>query len=86
MRRLFWLVAASALVSIALSLPQGAGAMTVGTVSGIQNALAQTSLVESVVRVCRQRSLKGGRTCYIDRSRPPTVCHHITTSSRRDCY
>jgi hypothetical protein len=86
MRHSFLLTAAAAIVSISVLLPQGAAAMTVGTTSGIQNALTETASIESVVRVCRHRFFTSRRECYIDRSRPPTVCHHIRGSSRRDCY
>jgi len=86
MRRFFLLTAASAVVSISMLLPQGAVAMTAGTMNGIRNALAETSAVESVVVVCRHRFMTSRRACFVDRSRPPTVCHHIRMSSRRDCY
>jgi hypothetical protein len=64
----------------------GANAMTVGSASGIQQGLAETSAVEKVFRVCRHRFWTSRRECYVDRSRPPTVCHHIRSTSRRDCY
>jgi hypothetical protein len=60
--------------------------MTVGSASGIQQGLAETSAVEKVVRVCRHRFWTSRRECYVDRSRPPTVCHHLRSTSRRDCY
>jgi hypothetical protein len=67
-------------------LTSGADAMTVGSASAIQQGAAATSAVEQVVRVCRHRFFTSKRECYIDRSRPPTVCHHIRPTSRRDCY
>jgi hypothetical protein len=86
MRRVFLIAAACAIVSIAAMLPPGAGAMTAGTASGVRSGLAGTGMVEPVVRVCRHRFFTSRRHCYIDRTRPPTVCHHIRRSSRMDCY
>jgi len=75
-----------AAVSLSLLLTTGASAVTVGTAQGVKRALAETNTVEKVVRVCRHRAWHSGRVCYVDRSRPPTVCHHLRNSSRRDCY
>jgi hypothetical protein len=75
-----------AAVSLSLLLTAGASAVTVGTAQGVKRALAETSAVEKVVRVCRHRFWTSQRYCYTDRSRPPTVCHHLRNSSRRDCY
>jgi ABC-type phosphate transport system permease subunit len=87
MRRILASMAATvAAVSFSLLLTTGASAVTVGTAPGIKRALAETSAVEKVVRVCRHQFWTSRRVCYIDRSRPPTVCHHIRNSSRRDCY
>ena len=86
MRRFSAPLAAAAIVSLPMLLAPGAGAMTVGTASGIQQGLAKTSAVESVVRVCRHRFFTSRRECFVDRSRPPTVCHHLRMTSRRDCY
>ena len=87
MRRTFASMAATvAAVSISILLTTGASAVTVGTASGVKRALAETSAVEQVVRVCRHRVWTSQRYCYTDRSRPPTVCHHLRNSSRRDCY
>ena len=86
MRRYFAFMSAAAIVSFGLLAAPAASAMTVGTASGIQQGLAETSAVEKVVRVCRHRFMTSRRYCYIDRSRPPTVCHHIRSTSRRDCY
>ena len=72
--------------AISLSLAPSAIAMTVGTASGIQQGLAQTSAVEQVVRVCRHRRFTSRRECFVDRSRPPTVCHRIRGTNRLDCY
>jgi hypothetical protein len=87
MRRILASMAATvAAVSFSLLLTTGAGAVTVGTAPGVKRALAETSAVEKVVRVCRHRFWTSQRYCYTDRSRPPTVCHHLRNSSRRDCY
>jgi hypothetical protein len=86
MRRHIAFAAAVAAVSLSVWLSSDAGAMTAGTASGIRQGLAETSPVEKVVRVCRHRFWTSKRECYVDRSRPPTVCHHLRNSSRRDCY
>jgi hypothetical protein len=84
MRRYFAFAAVAAAITL---LPVHAGnAMTVGTAAGIQQSLVTTSAIEKVVRVCRHRFWTSKRVCYVDRSRPPTVCHHLRNSSRRDCY
>ena len=83
MRRYF--MAAAAAIPFCLIAP-GAIAKTVGTAPGMQQGSAKTSVVEQVVRVCRHRFMTSRRECFVDRSRPPTVCHHIRSSSRRDCY
>lgn len=82
----FLLSIAVAIVSIHAMLPSSAGAMTIGTASGIQDARAATSAVEPVVRVCRHRFFTSQRYCFVDRSRPPTVCHRIRGTNRFDCY
>jgi hypothetical protein len=72
-----------------LLLAPSANALTVGTASGIQRGLAETSVVEQVVRVCNRNVRTGQEVCWIDRSRPPTVCHVIRQrdgSRRIDCY
>ena len=86
MRRLFLLAAAAAIVSIPVLMPTNAAAMTIGTAAGIQNALAETSAVAKVVRVCRHQLFSSRRYCFVDRSRPPTVCHRIRGTNRLDCY
>ena len=87
MRRILASMAAAvAAVSVSLLLTTGASAVTVGTAAGIKRGLAETSAVEKVVRVCRHHMWTSRRTCFVDRSRPPTVCHHLRNSSRRDCY
>jgi hypothetical protein len=88
MRRTFVLSAAAATVSL-LALAPGASAMTVGAASGIQQGIAQISAIEQVVRVCRHNMWTSRRQCWIDRSRPPTVCHWIRGRDGRmvrDCY
>ena len=86
MRRYFASMAAAAAVSFSLLVVPGANAMTVGTASGIQQGLAKTKAVEQVVRVCRHRFFTSRRVCFVDRSRPPTVCHRIRGTNRFDCY
>ena len=70
-------------------LPVPANAMPVGTASAIQQGLAETNMIEQVVRVCRRDAFTGRRVCWIDRSRPPTVCHWVRDRNGnrvRDCY
>lgn len=86
MRRYFASMAGAATVLLSLSLAPGANAMTVGTALGIQQGLAKTSSIEQVVRVCRHRFFTSRRECFVDRSRPPTVCHRIRGTNRLDCY
>ena len=85
-RTLASMAALGAAVSLSLLLTTGASAVTVGTAPGVKRALAETTAVEKVVRVCRHNMWTSRRTCWVDRSRPPTVCHHLRNSSRRDCY
>jgi hypothetical protein len=64
MRRiLLSLTAASAIVSAAALLAP-AGAMTVGTASGMQAALDETSALDEVVYVCRHRYYSSRRVCW----------------------
>ncbi|MCX7311037.1 MAG: hypothetical protein WCG92_21430 [Hyphomicrobiales bacterium] len=56
------LTAATALVAAAPVAP--AGAMTVGTASGIQAAIDGTSAVEDVAYVCRHRYYSSRRVCW----------------------
>jgi hypothetical protein len=86
MRPYFAFMAVAAAISFSFLLATGATAMTVGAASGIQRSLAHTSSVEKVVRVCRHRFFTSKRECYVDRSRPPTVCHRIRGTNRMDCY
>jgi hypothetical protein len=86
MRRYFTSLAVAAAISFALLPASGAIAMTVGTASGIHQGLAKTNAVEQVVRVCRHRFFTSRRECFVDRSRPPTVCHRIRGTNRLDCY
>ena len=76
-------VTAASLSFFAMS---GANATSVGAAAGLKQGLAEINAVEKVVRVCRHRMFSSQRYCYVDRSRPPTVCHHLRNSSRRDCY
>jgi hypothetical protein len=85
MQRYVAAVAAAAAISFSL-FATDAAAMTAGSASGIRQGLAETNAVEKVVRVCRHRFFTSRRECWVDRSRPPTVCHHLRNSSRRDCY
>jgi len=86
MRRYFLSMAAAAAISLCLLSATSAVAMTVGTASGVQQGLAETNAVEKVVRVCRHRFFTSRRECFVDRSRPPTVCHRIRGTNRLDCY
>jgi len=85
MQRYFTAMAVAAVISCSL-LPASATAMTVGTASGVQQGLAEANAVEKVVRVCRHRFFTSRRECFVDRSRPPTVCHRIRGTNRLDCY
>ena len=85
MRQHFAFAAAVLTISFSVLLVP-ATAMTVGTASGIKQGFADTSAVEKVVRVCRHRIFISKRECYVDRSRPPTVCHRIRGTNRMDCY
>ena len=86
MRQQFVFAAAVLTISFSVLLVPGATAMTVGTASGIKQGFAESSAVEKVVRVCRHRFFISKRECYVDRSRPPTVCHRIRGTNRMDCY
>ena len=87
MRRSIALMAAVVTVaSFSFALVPGANATTVGTASGLKQGMAEISAVEKVVRVCQHNMFTSRRACFVDRSRPPTVCHHLRSSSRRDCY
>ena len=56
------LTAASAIVAAASIVP--ASAMTVGTASGIQAAIADTSVLDEVAYVCRHRYYSSRRVCW----------------------
>ena len=56
------LAAASAIVAAASVAP--ASAMTVGTASGIQAAIADTSMLDEVVYICRHRGYSSRRVCW----------------------
>jgi thermostable 8-oxoguanine DNA glycosylase len=86
MQRYLTSMAVAAALSFSLLSASSAIAMTVGTASGVQQGLAETNAVEKVVRVCRHRFFTSKRECYVDRSRPPTVCHRIRGTNRMDCY
>ena len=59
---LLFLAAASAIVAAASVVP--ASAMTVGTASGIQTGLADTSVLDEVAYVCRHRGYSSRRVCW----------------------
>ena len=80
------MAAVVAAASFSLMLASSANAVPVGTASGIKQGIAETSAVEKVVRVCQHEMWKSRRVCFVDRSRPPTECHHLRNSSKRDCY
>ncbi len=86
MQRLLASAAIAAAVSLSPLLTTGAAAITPGTAPGVRQGAADTSAGEKVVRVCRHNFWTSRRHCWTDRSRPPTVCHHLRNSSRRDCY
>jgi hypothetical protein len=83
------LATAAALGFFVLPVP-AANAMPIGAASGIQDAIADTNMIEQVRRVCRRNPWTGRRECWIDRSGPITVCHWIrdprTGRMRQDCY
>ena len=56
------LAAASAIVAATSAIP--ASAMTVGTASGIQAAIADTSMLDEVVYICRHRGYSSRRVCW----------------------
>jgi hypothetical protein len=56
------LTAASAIVACASVVP--AGAMTVGTASGIHAAIADASVLDEVAYVCRHRYYSSRRVCW----------------------
>ena len=56
------LTAASAIVAAVSVVP--ASAMTVGTASGIQAAIAETSVSDDVAYVCRHRGYSSRRACW----------------------
>ncbi len=53
---------ASTIVAAASIVP--ANAMTIGTASGIQAAIADTSLLDEVAYVCRHRYYSSRRVCW----------------------
>ncbi len=88
MRQHFAAIATAAALSFCL-MPAPANAMPVGTASGIQQGLADTTMVEQARTVCRDDPATGRRVCWIDRSQPPTVCHWVRDRNGnlvRDCY
>ena len=63
MRRvLLSLAAASTVLSAAALMP--AGAMTVGTASGIRTGLAETGAITEAAYVCRHRYFTSRRLCW----------------------
>lgn len=70
-------------------LPLPATAMPVGAALSIQRGVAETTLTKPVVRICHNNVRTGQRRCWVDRSRPPTVCHVVRErdgTRRLDCY
>jgi hypothetical protein len=61
-KTLLSLTAATAIVAAASVVP--ASAMTVGTASGIEAALAGTSMLDEVAYVCRHRYYSSRRVCW----------------------
>jgi hypothetical protein len=83
------LLATAAAASFVLLAAPAANARPVGAALGIQQGVAESSLIEKVVRICHNNVRTGQRRCWIDRSRPPTVCHVVRErdgTRRLDCY
>ena len=72
-------------LSLTFAFSSGANAATAGA-AGLKRGVAEMDAVQKVVRVCQHNMFSSRRACFVDRSRPPTVCHHLRNSSRRDCY
>jgi hypothetical protein len=76
--------------AVAFFLPAPvANATSVGAAAGIQQGLANSSMIEQARRVCRRNMSTGRQECWIDRSQPPTVCHWVRDRNGnmvRDCY
>lgn len=64
MRRVLLSLSAASTILIAASTLSPASAMTVGTATGIQAGLAETSAVDQVVYVCRHRYFTSRRLCW----------------------
>src|SRR5262245_10381798 len=62
---LFALTTAAAVVAAGAFTTGRAEAMTVGTASGLQAALADVALLEESARVCRHRFYTSGRRCWL---------------------
>jgi hypothetical protein len=80
---------AAAVGAVVLMVASSANAMPTGAGLSIQRGLAEIDTLERVVRVCNRNVRTGQEVCWIDRSRPPTVCHVIRQrdgSRRIDCY
>ena len=82
-RSIVFVVTAASLFFVFVS---GAEAAPGATASGLKQDAAEIDAVQKVVRVCQHNMFNSRRVCFVDRSRPPTVCHHLRSSSRRDCY
>ena len=63
MRRVLLSLTAASIILLSAALAP-AGAMTVGTASGIKAGLAETSAVDEVVYVCRHRYFTSRRLCW----------------------
>ena len=88
MRKHLAAIATAATLSFCL-MPASANAMQAGIASGIQQGVADATLVEQARTVCRDDPTTGRRVCWIDRSQPPTVCHWVRDRNGnivRDCY
>ena len=89
MRLHFAALATAATLGFLLPPAPTANAMPAGAAAGIQQGLADTNLIKQVVRVCHRNVRTGQQRCWIDRSRPPTICHVIRErdgTRRVDCY
>jgi hypothetical protein len=64
MRRVLLSLAATSAILSAVAGLAPAGAMTVGTASGIQAAIEETSALDQVVYVCKHRYYSSRRVCW----------------------
>ncbi len=63
-KTLLAIAATTALISAALLVPGRADAMTVGTASALNAAIADSNLIEDIATVCRHRTYSSRRVCW----------------------